>query len=388
MMSKEMKCHRTKQRQRRTPPPPPNSWSEPVHQDRMQKDYHVDYYTTPQKLTPQVLMDSTMLYPGTITPPSNNFWKMVPPSAPVKATPRSSRIPFPQHVFPCPVVSSFQLPPKTPPLLSLASSTSPNMGQNPISPAGPFRPSRDKSTTGFEMEIEYDDEEPSELLVMKNNPFPTNQFIYERVGMPHLRVFRVKLPPSLIDTLDSIIDGAEQHAQSLRKGWKTELYSLTKCDVACRDIPGIRKYVRPILDFTCHAIHALYGVPKLMVDKNQPHVLKYSAEMNHTGGRQFMYYIVSIWEGMFDACPFSSLQFTLVSLMLVELHHDRCDVTANLLLSSNHDFKGGGTMIPDAAQVVMLQKGEVLLHPGSLVHGGMDITEGTRFLLVTFAHFQ
>jgi hypothetical protein len=29
-----------------------------------------------------------------------------------------------------------------------------------------------------------------------------------------------------------------------------------------------------------------------------------------------------------------------------------------------------------------------LLHPGSLVHGGMDITEGTRFLLVIFAHFQ
>jgi predicted 2-oxoglutarate/Fe(II)-dependent dioxygenase YbiX len=72
----------------------------------------------------------------------------------------------------------------------------------------------------------------------------------------------------------------------------------------------------------------------------------------------------------------------------VELHHDRCDVTANLALSKRTDYKGGGTMLVDIDRVIRLEKGEVLLHPGSMVHGGMDITEGTRYLLVTFAHLK
>lgn len=72
----------------------------------------------------------------------------------------------------------------------------------------------------------------------------------------------------------------------------------------------------------------------------------------------------------------------------VELHHDRCDVTANLSLSNSSDYEGGGTIIADMGRVIKLDKGEVLLHPGSLVHGGMDIYKGTRFLLVTFAHFE
>jgi hypothetical protein len=138
------------------------------------------------------------------------------------------------------------------------------------------------------METGYEDEEALESHVMNYSPFPAHYLIYERVGMPYLRVFRVKLPQSLIDTLDSIIESAEQHAQSLRKGWKTKLYSLTKCDVACHDIPGIRKYARRILYFICQAIQALYGVPKLMVDQNQPHILKYSADMNHTGGMNYI----------------------------------------------------------------------------------------------------
>ncbi|KAL3894027.1 MAG: hypothetical protein SGARI_007868 [Bacillariaceae sp.] len=171
---------------------------------------------------------------------------------------------------------------------------------------------------------------------------------YEHVGAPHLRTFRVKLPPRLVRNLDPIIKRAESHAKNLATGWKTELYSLTKCDMACHDIPGSKEYVKPIFEYICQAIQILYGSQKLIVDKNQPHILKYSAAMGHTG---------------------------------VELHHDRCDVTANLSLSNSTDYKGGGTMLVDIGRVVRLDKGEVLLHPGSMVHGGMDITEGTRYLL-------
>lgn len=30
------------------------------------------------------------------------------------------------------------------------------------------------------------------------------------------------------------------------------------------------------------------------------------------------------------------------ALLIVELHHDRCDVTANLALSESHEYEGGG----------------------------------------------
>jgi predicted 2-oxoglutarate/Fe(II)-dependent dioxygenase YbiX len=72
----------------------------------------------------------------------------------------------------------------------------------------------------------------------------------------------------------------------------------------------------------------------------------------------------------------------------VELHHDRCDITANLVLSKSNTYEGGGTLIAETGRVVKLEQGEFLLHPGSLVHGGVDITQGTRFLLVTFAHLK
>ena len=109
---------------------------------------------------------------------------------------------------------------------------------------------------------------------------------YERVGLPHFNAFRVKLPPHLIqDNLDRIVARAEDHAKTLCTGWKTELYSLTKCDMACRDIPGLKEYLRPVFEYVCQAIQVLYGSQKLVVDKNQPHILKYSAAMGHTGGK-------------------------------------------------------------------------------------------------------
>jgi hypothetical protein len=55
----------------------------------------------------------------------------------------------------------------------------------------------------------------------------------------------------------------------------------------------------------------MYEVDTVRFDRNQPHVLKYSAEdkSKHTG---------------------------------VELHHDKCDVTANIVLSRSNAYAGGG----------------------------------------------
>lgn len=44
------------------------------------------------------------------------------------------------------------------------------------------------------------------------------------------------------------------------------------------------------------------------------------------------------------------------------------------------------TYFPEAKQTVRLEYGEFLLHPGTCVHGGVNITRGTRFIMVTFAN--
>jgi len=200
-------------------------------------------------------------------------------------------------------------------------------------------------------------------------PFNPYHLRYERIGPAHLKIFRLSLPPELIHTtysndhhqqqhqgLDPIVAHAEQFAKDyLVNGWHTDLYSLTKQDIALRDIPGMARKIQPIFDYVTFAIRTLYGCQKVVVDKNQPHILKYSVESGHTG---------------------------------VELHHDRCDVTANLALSRSDDYCGGGTYFPDTGSIVKLNYGECLLHPGSLVHGGMEVTKGTRYLMVTFAHLR
>lgn len=185
---------------------------------------------------------------------------------------------------------------------------------------------------------------------------PPTGICFEYVGHPSLRVFRVKLPRHLVDgPLDAIVRAAEKHAESLPSGWRTELYSLTKCDIACKDIPDISAYVKSVSMYIYLAIQILYGCPSVTVDHNQPHILKYSAEDGYTG---------------------------------VELHHDRCDITANLALSRSNTYIGGGTFIAAINRVIRLEQGEFLLHPGCLVHGGNPITAGTRYLLVTFADLR
>ncbi len=95
----------------------------------------------------------------------------------------------------------------------------------------------------------------------------------------------------------------------------------------------------------------LYGVNGLTCDNNQPHVLKYTE--HHTG---------------------------------VGLHHDKCDITMNLMMSRSDNYIGGGTYFEAAKTNVRLEFGEFLLHPGQAVHGGTDIDSGSRILMVVFAN--
>jgi hypothetical protein len=174
------------------------------------------------------------------------------------------------------------------------------------------------------------------------------------IGHNGLKIFLGRLPEDLRASLNDLIDLAEQRAACLPDKWKSDLYSLTKQDLPVRDIPGSLKVVEPISQIICEQIRRLYG-KSVCMHENQPHVLKYSCADQHTG---------------------------------VQLHHDRCDVTANLTLSRNGDYQGGGTFYPAIGSTLRCAQGEFVLHPGSLIHAGTDITSGTRHLLVFFCHFE
>ena len=69
------------------------------------------------------------------------------------------------------------------------------------------------------------------------------------------------------------------------------------------------------------------------------------------------------------------------------IHHDQSAITLNVKL--NDDYEGGGTFIPRYKQTYQAKKiGHAMSHPGQITHkhGGRPVTEGTRYILVTFTN--
>mmetsp|Transcript_23327 Transcript_23327/g.37970 ORF Transcript_23327/g.37970 Transcript_23327/m.37970 type:complete len:251 (-) Transcript_23327:1348-2100(-) len=235
------------------------------HRQRWKRGSDHSFTPTPQKR-------NVVVYPTMAHDPLSNNWLFPPPmsmmvdpqtglraSGPIVYHPM---VPSAQPTRPStPRKSSFSHPHPHPHSTGMI-----QRNAEPISPPNPLRMARMKSAPSF--------------------PKLSPAFVHERVGAPYLRIFRVKLPPHLTENaMDDIIDHAENHATNLEDGWKTDLYSLTKCDMACRDIPGMKERTKPVFDYICHAIQVLYGCQKVIVDKNQPHILKYSADAGHTGGK-------------------------------------------------------------------------------------------------------
>lgn len=170
------------------------------------------------------------------------------------------------------------------------------------------------------------------------------------VGPPQLEIYQGRLPTNLMPYIEPLLQAAIQYGKN--NGWVGNLYSLTKQDLAVSSIPNGSVLCQPITEFIASQITTIYGRP-IAMDEHQPHLLKYDGQ--HPG---------------------------------VQLHHDRCSVTANVVLSASNSYVGGGTMLPAANATLRLEQGGFILHPGCLVHGGKGITAGTRYLLVFFCHFQ
>ena len=70
----------------------------------------------------------------------------------------------------------------------------------------------------------------------------------------------------------------------------------------------------------------------------------------------------------------------------LSLHHDSSKITS--IVTLNENFKGGGTYFERQKFLLKNRTGYVSIHPGNITHrhGARPITEGVRYVLVTFAN--
>lgn len=69
-------------------------------------------------------------------------------------------------------------------------------------------------------------------------------------------------------------------------------------------------------------------------------------------------------------------------------HKDNSDVSFIMLLNNPKSFEGGGTYFPIINKTVFLEQGELVLFNGQLVHEGLPVTKGKRFILSGFVKFS
>ena len=65
-------------------------------------------------------------------------------------------------------------------------------------------------------------------------------------------------------------------------------------------------------------------------------------------------------------------------------HRDSSSFSFSVLLNDPSDFKGGGTYYAAFDRVVHTNRGDILVHHGSQVHGGVAVSDGVRYLLIGF----
>jgi hypothetical protein len=70
----------------------------------------------------------------------------------------------------------------------------------------------------------------------------------------------------------------------------------------------------------------------------------------------------------------------------LERHKDGCAFSFNILLNDENEFEGGGTIINENMQDILVknEKGGLILHSGQVFHSGNIITKGIRYILVGF----
>lgn len=69
-------------------------------------------------------------------------------------------------------------------------------------------------------------------------------------------------------------------------------------------------------------------------------------------------------------------------------HRDRSHLSFNIALNNDEMYKGGGTHMLALKKTYNIKIGDVLMHSSGIVHSGVDVSVGTRYILVGFVNIK
>jgi hypothetical protein len=152
------------------------------------------------------------------------------------------------------------------------------------------------------------------------------------------------------DTCNWIINESELYSKE-NGGWTTNRHNnYPTTDIPVENIKSIFKYILGTLQNIITKIYKYYCIP----ETTKINILDL--------------FIVKYEEGAQNK---------------LDIHTDGSFLTFSIMLSSSKDYEGGGTQFNDGIKV-FLEQGDVLVHSGYVKHSGLEVTKGTRYILVGF----
>jgi len=187
-------------------------------------------------------------------------------------------------------------------------------------------------------------------IVIKIN---SNDILYNH------RIFKNILSNTLCDF---IINESEKYASNNmneinKDGWtRTRHKNYPTTDLPISNISNISNLVKNIVVYDIFPlIESVYKVNKYFLDCNDIFIVKYKDNEQNK----------------------------------LERHKDGSAFSFNILLNSENNFEGGGTIINEEGKDILVHntKGSLILHSGQVFHSGNIITKGVRYILVGFISY-
>ena len=179
----------------------------------------------------------------------------------------------------------------------------------------------------------------------KGNTIPSNDFKYNRF------LQRFIYPNIYTDDMCNYIIGECNLYAAKNNGWDTQRHdSHPTTDLPVERIPSIFNLIIQSATTIIRKIRSSYEIPDdLKLDISDIFVVKYEHDKQNS----------------------------------LEVHTDESDFSFNILLSDKNKFEGGGTYFDDGL-TTHLERGDLLIHSGKVLHRGLAINKGTRYVLVGF----
>lgn len=176
-------------------------------------------------------------------------------------------------------------------------------------------------------------------FIKNNGEFTINRFL-QRIIIPKIYDKNI---------CKWIISEGEQYAKN-NGGWMTQRHqNYPTTDLPINKIPNIFSFILSSLPEIFIKINKMYGLINTKLNVLDMFLVKYNENLQNE----------------------------------LELHKDGSILSFNISLSDSNDYEGGGTLFPDGIHYT-LEQGDMLVHCGKVIHTGMKITKGNRYILVAF----